>query len=110
MNRFIDQYKIKGISTEYNAGKVRKYGEGFIVAYEQNGARETFSIGQPVYDDEKNLMGYFGIGLYDSLDYSTVTKMRIPVEHWTICLPTKHCVEGKAVYTYWQTVKGGEQE
>lgn len=36
---------------------------------------------------------------------STEGKIRIPVEHWIICLPTKHCVEGKTVYTYWQAIK-----
>lgn len=103
MNRFIDHYEDKNVDTQYGAGVVRKYGNGFLIAYETRGAEKTFSIGQPVYDKDKNLMGYLGIGLYANLDYSTEGRIRIPVEHWTICLPTNHCVDGKAVYTYWQT-------
>lgn len=103
MKKFIDHYKDENVSIKYSAGVVEQYGKDFIVAYEQMGAKETFSIGQPVYDKDKNLMGYLGIGLYKNLDYST-DGIRIPVETWTICLPTKHCVGGKKIFTYWQTV------
>ena len=107
MNKFIDCYnKDMRFNLNYNAGVVVKDGKEFIIAYEMNGARKTFSIGQPVYDKDKNLMGYLGMGLYDALDYSTKADVRIPVEKWVICLPTKDCEEGKQVYTYWQ-VKGG---
>lgn len=103
MNRFIDHYKDENVATGYNAGTVCRYGNDFVISYEMEGAKETFSIGQPVYDKDKNLMGYLGIGLYGSLDYATEGQIRIPVEHWTICLPTKYCISGKQVYTYWQT-------
>lgn len=105
MIKFIDQYKEKNVATKYDAGIVSKCGEDFMVACEMLGAGETFSIGQPVYDRDKNLMGYLGIGLYNHLNYSTEGKIRIPVEYWAICLPTQHCVEGKRVYTYWQNRK-----
>lgn len=108
MNRFIDHYQDKDVATKYHAGRVSKYGNFFMIAYEMEGAKETFSIGQPVYDKDKNLMGYLGIGLYANLDYSTEGKIRIPVEHWIICLPTKYCEEGKTVYTYWQNKEGAE--
>jgi hypothetical protein len=109
LNRFIDHYTDENVATQYSAGRVNKYGNGYMVAYEMEGAKETFSIGQPVYDKDKNLMGYLGIGLYANLDYSTEGQIRIPVEHWTVCLPTKHCVDGKAVYTYWQTQERSEE-
>lgn len=104
MNRFIDHYKENGVATKYNAGRVKEYENGFIISYQQQGAEDTFSIGQPVYDEDKHLMGYLGIGLFRHLDYSADGQIRIPVEHWTIDLPTEHCVGGKKVYTYWQTV------
>ena len=50
MNRFIDHYKDENVTTKYDAGIVHKYGNDFIIAYEQRGAKDTFSIGQPVYD------------------------------------------------------------
>jgi len=110
MDRFIDHYKDENVDTKYPAGVVRKYLNGFMVAYETNGAEKTFSIGQPVYDQNKNLMGYLGIGLYANLDYATEGRIRIPVEYWVICLPTKYCVDGKAVYTYWQTQESEGKE
>ena len=109
MNRFIDCYK-EDMTTKYNAGTVHTYGNGYMIAYEMEGARETFSVGQPVYDGDGNLMGYMGIGLYANLDYSTEGKVRIPVEHWIICLPTKFCIPGKKVYTYWQNRERQEDE
>ena len=102
MDKFIDHYKDENVETKYDAGIVHEYGHGFVIAYGMKGAEDTFSIGQPVYDKDGNLMGYMGIGLYANLDYHTNGQVRIPVEHWSICLPTKHCIDGKRVYTYWQ--------
>lgn len=84
----------------YSAGKVFVKSDECRVGFEQYGAGETFSVGQPVYDKDGNLLGYLGIGLAGSLDYSC--SIRVPVEYWTICLPTKHCTDGKQVFTYWQ--------
>lgn len=108
-NRFIDVVHEKMV-TKYDSGVVAEYGKGYIVAYEQKGASETFSIGQPVYDEEGNVMGYFGIGMYNSLDYANDIKEKTPVEHWTICLPTKFCVSGKKIYTYYQNCERKEGE
>lgn len=108
IKRFIDHYKDDAVETQYKAGIVNKYLNGFMIAYEQFGAKETFSVGQPVYDEDGNIMGYLGIGLFANLNYSTEGQQRIPCEHWTVCLPTKYCVEGKRVYTYWQ--KGNNNE
>ncbi|MBR1904876.1 MAG: hypothetical protein IJ819_00235 [Clostridiales bacterium] len=105
IKRFIDHHKDEDVDTGYDAGRVIKDNNNFIVGYETFGAAETFSIGQPVYDEDKNLMGYLGIGLYDALNYSC-REIRIPVEYWVICLPTSYCKAGKKVYTYWQTKKG----
>lgn len=109
---FINQLA-KGVDEEslkYYAGKAYKYNDTFIVGYEQMGAQDTFSIGQPIYDEEGNLMGYLGIGLLNSLDYATYSlgdeyrTLRVPVETWQICLPTKHCIHGKKIVTYWQHI------
>ena len=99
IKRFIDCYKEEH-DTQYSAGTVCRNGNDFIVGYAQTGAEDTFSVGQPIYDDNGNLMGYLGITLYENLDYSA--DIRIPVEKWKICMPTKNCEEGKRIYTYWQ--------
>lgn len=98
--KFIEQLKIKDMDRQYSAGIVCNTDGNYIIGYEQRGAEETFSIGQPVYDKDKNIMGWLGIGLYEDLDYSA--KVRVPCEYWQICLPTKFCKVGKQVYTYWQ--------
>ena len=101
MNMFINQYRSKDMNSPYHAGVVAlKAGKHYSIYNATSGAEDTFSIGQPVYDEDLNLMGYLGIGLYTSLDYSV--DIRIPVEYWEICLPTEHCKEGKRVITYWQ--------
>lgn len=102
INRFIDQFESGNeYAIEYRAGVVVVLEEKrFGIGWQQMGAEETFSVGQPVYDKEGNLMGYLGIGLFRNLNYSE--KERIPVSYWEICLPTVHCEQGKLVYTYWQ--------
>lgn len=108
INKFINHYEDENVATKYDAGIVCMENGNYMVGYEMKGAKETFSVGQPVYDEDKNLMGYLGIGMYENLDYSTYGHIRIPVEYWMICLPTKYCVEGKKIYTYWQiNQKGG---
>lgn len=107
--RFIDQLEI-GVDDsklKYSAGIVYKEEHGFIVGYEQIGAQETFSIGQPVFNKDKELLGYLGIGLFRNLDYSA--QERVPCEYWSICLPTDKCIENTKIFTYWQT-KGKSEE
>lgn len=103
IDKFINQNSEQ--ATTYDAGVVIEDNGEFIIGYEQKGAEETFSIGQPIYDIEGNIMGWLGIGLYDALDYATDKNVRIPCEYWKICLPTEYCKRGKKVYTHWQTVK-----
>ena len=98
--KFIEQLKIKDMDRQYNAGVVCEEDGNYIIGYEMQGAEETFSIGQPVYDKDKNIMGWLGIGLFENLNYSA--NVRVPCEYWQICLPTKFCEAGKQVYTYWQ--------
>lgn len=98
MEKFINQINQ---TTEYDAGKVVDVDGHYAICYEMRGASETFSIGQPVYDEVGNVMGWLGIGLYPSLDYA-VKGLRVPCDYWEICLPTKFCKLGKKVYTYWQ--------
>ena len=102
--KFIEQLKIKDVDVDgdrqYSAGIVCKEDGNYFVGYEMKGAKETFSIGQPVYDENKNIMGWLGIGLYNNLRYSA--NIKVPCERWQICLPTKFCKRGKQVYTYWQ--------
>ena len=104
INEYLNEPKNYKAHTNYSAGYVSAYGhERYIVTDFQEGAREMFSIGQPVYDRGGNLMGYLGMTLWDRLDYSHHKNgLRIPVERWEICLPTKHCKSGKKIYTYWQ--------
>lgn len=101
--RFVNQSEVDEELLKYDSGVVS---EGNIVGYAQNGAERTFSIGQPMYDKDGNLMGYLGIGLYRSLNYvSPIPGIEIPVEHWQIMNPTKFCKVGKNVFTYWQNKK-----
>jgi hypothetical protein len=76
----------------------------YIVAYETNGAIETFSIGQPVYDyGSGELMGFLGIGCYNNLNMeSPVTDAECPAYYWRICKPTAFCKIGNRIMTYWQ--------
>ena len=104
---FIGQIEEEKLATEYDAGIVCKDDGNYLIGYEMKGAEETFSIGQPIYDEDGFIMGWLGIGLFSSLDYSE-TKVRVPCEYWQICLPTKHCIAGKKVYTYWQKARDKE--
>lgn len=104
----LEQLKIKDMDRQYNAGVVCENNGNYIIGYEMQGAEETFSIGQPVYDKDKNIMGWLGIGLFENLNYSA--KVRVPCEYWQICLPTKFCEVGKQVYTYWQMAEVEPQE
>lgn len=103
---FIGQIEEEKLATMYDTGIVCKDDGNFLIGYEMQGAEETFSIGQPVYDKDGNIMGWLGIGLFRCLNYSA--KVKVPCEYWQICLPTKYCEEGKKVYTYWQ--KGIDEE
>lgn len=97
--KFVNQKLEDSDFLKYSAGIITKHN---IVGYPQKGAEKTFSIGQPMFDAEGRLLGYLGIGLFDSLDYSNDKGIRIPVECWVIELPTRHCEVGKNVFTYWQ--------
>lgn len=98
--KFIEQMKMEKVDTQYDSGVVCERDGNYIIGYEMSGAEETFSIGQPVYDKDGNIMGWLGIGLFRHLNYSA--EVRVPCEYWQICLPTEYCVVGKKVYTYWQ--------
>jgi len=77
----------------------------FQVGYESLWAEEhTFSVGQPIYDSDNNIMGYLGIGLYAFL-YHNKNNLEIPCMYWKIYHPTKYCEAGKQIYTYWQMLK-----
>ena len=110
---FIDQNEIDRNYLQYSAGTVNKRYNEWLICGEQMGAeKEMFSISQPVYDKDKNLMGYLGIGTFQHLDYSDHPHgISIPCYYWRACKPTQYCIEGKKVYTYWQNfnecVKGG---
>ena len=99
--RFIDQIKegINKKNLKYDAGIVCKHDDKYIIGYSMCGAEELFSIGQPIYDENNFLMGYLGINLFHNLDYDA--QIRIPCECWEICMPTKYCIDGKQIYTYW---------
>lgn len=104
IKQFIDKYSISEDDLKYSAGTVKQYDDGrFIVAYQQRGAEDTFSVGMPVYDENDYKMGYLGIGLFNNLDYADrYNGESIPVYHWEIMKPTSYCKPGKKVFTYWQ--------
>jgi len=117
--RFVKQKEPDGALLKYSAGRVcGLYGEGSSLAYSiteyQAGAEETFTVGQPVYDTDNNLLGYLKITLYEHLNYDgRFNGETIPVEEWQIGNPTEHCKPGKNIMTYWQrwakTEKDGEE-
>lgn len=108
---FCNQKKPDDKYLEYRCGTVTRIDGRFVVGFNQIGAEEyLFSIGQPVYDDEGNVMGFLGIGLYRHLDFYTgemeeEKRVRIPAYYWEICLPTEHCKEFKRIRSHWQHIK-----
>lgn len=100
-DRYLDPDIFKS-TLQYSAGQVWESDGRMLVGYEMFGAHPAFSIGQPVYDKDHNLMGYLGVGLLENLNFSG--DIAIPVHTWEICLPTEHCEEGKRVYTFWQDI------
>ena len=108
IKKFIDQCKETNIETRYSAGKIWVFNGEVAIHSQQVGAEKTFSVGQPVYDEDGNLLGYLGISIFENLDYhlpeETLSKgiNKIPCEYWVICLPTKYCKNGVKVFTYWQ--------
>ena len=110
---FTKQLAPGGESLKHNAGSVYHYHDGtFQIGFETNGAAETFSIGQPIFDPEGHMLGYLGIGIYDNLNYADRVKdlqgndIECPVERWVIENPTKYCEHGVPVRTYWQYING----
>lgn len=106
--RFIDQKQVSTDKLLYLAGYVEySYEDGcFVVADQQLEAQETFSVGQPVYDVDNNLMGYLKIGLHESVNYyGDYNGEKIPVEAWEIGNPTKYCIHDKQIITFWQRWK-----
>lgn len=113
IKRFINDILREDIDDEklqYDAGNVLEIGGIYFIVDRMIGADELFSVGQPVYDEDGNLMGYLGVGLFNHLNYSTENNVRIPVEYWQICHPTEDCISGKQVFTYWhnRAIKKGE--
>ena len=109
MDKFINQIKETDIDNRFDAGIVVEINGEYAIGYEMEGAKKSFSVGQPVYDTDGNIMGWLGIGLFANLNYSN-DEVRIPCEYWKICLPTAYCHTGKKVYTYWQNKEKGEEK
>ena len=100
---FTEQNSIESGDLQYSGGKVTHNNDEYIVWYSQRGAEDTFSICQPIFDKDNNLLGYLGIGMYQHLNYSdSPHDINIPVYYWKICNPTKYCKVGIEVFTYWQ--------
>ena len=103
---FIKQDSIEVGSLQYSCGRISVNNGEYILGYSQKGAEDTFSICQPVFDKDNNLLGYLGIGMYQHLNYSdSPHDINIPCYYWKICNPTKHCKVGIEVFTYWQNYK-----
>ncbi|MDR0656549.1 MAG: hypothetical protein LBG22_09580 [Treponema sp.] len=85
---------------KYSCGWVEEDGS---IGYEQAGARETFSIGQPMYFENGELAGYLAVHLHENLDYFLENrKNRFPVERWTLELRTRKNKVRERIYSYWQ--------
>ena len=113
IKEFTEQNNIESGYLKYSAGWVSSNNGDYILGYSQKGAEDTFSICQPMFDKDNNLLGYLGIGMYRHLDYThNPHDNNIPCYYWKICNPTKYCQDGIKAYTYWQTyeeeVKKGE--
>lgn len=108
---FVKQNKIDKENLKYDAGIVYDYSDNeFIIANEQKGAEDTFSIGQPIYDKQKNKLGYLGIGMYKNVNYYCENiEEQIPVYYWKICNYTKYCKSGVKIFTYWQNFNKFEE-
>lgn len=104
IKKFIDCYKDENVQTKFNSGKIYKTDEGFLINSAMVGAEKTFSIGQPVFNENGDMLGYLGITILRNLNYSAddFDEKMIPCEAWKIELPTEHCKHGIEVYTYWQ--------
>ena len=101
-----------GINEEdlkYNAGYVRKHNDDFVVSTYQIGAGETFSIGQPLYNENGDILGYLGIGCFDELSEHVPIDIYVPAYYWKICKPSNYCADGVRVFTYWQKERGDEK-
>lgn len=109
LKRFVDQlnFEIDKNNLKYDAGRVFLHNGHYIIDRAQKGAEETFSVGQPVYNDNGDLLGYLCIGLFQNLNYGN--QIRIPVENWEISLPTKECRSGVHVKTYWQKERDADE-
>ena len=106
IKEFTKQDSIEGGYLKYSAGNVYFNDGDYIIGYEQKGAEDTFSICQPMFDNESNLLGYLGIGMYQNLNYTHHPhNLDIPCYYWKICNPTKYCKVGTEVFTYWQNYK-----
>lgn len=90
---------------DYNAGSIAYEDGEYIVTWAQFGAEKTFSVGQPIYDEQYNLVGYLGIGLFKYLERSSVFEKSVPEYYWRVCLPTEYCKDKTKVRTYWQRVR-----
>lgn len=111
IQEFISQNEIDENSLKYDAGCVHKVDDNYVIAFNQLGAEITFSIGQPIYDTNKNKLGYLGIGLYNNLNYTNHShNIDIPCYYWMICNPTQYCKDGIIIHTYWQNLNKSVKE
>ena len=103
IKRFIDCYKDENVETKFDSGKVWETNYGFLINGAMLGAEQTFSIGQPVFNEDGDVLGYLGITILEYLHYiADDFDGIIPCEAWKIEQPTNHCKQGIKVYTYWQ--------
>lgn len=103
IKKFIDSYKDENVATKYHSGKIWFSKGRYLINGAMVGTEETFSVGQPVFNENGDLLGFLSLHLLTNLNYATDDfEGRIPCEIWEIELPTTHCKHGIEVYTYWQ--------
>jgi hypothetical protein len=107
---FYDQEKPDDKWLTYDSGKLVESSSGRLcIAYEERGARMLYSVGQPIYDTDYNLLGHLGIGIYNNLNYCDSPNKEhdilIPVYFWSIENQTRFAISGTKVKTYWHYLK-----
>ena len=85
IKRFVDDCDTKydDFTLSLSAGYIDEEG---AICNEQMGAKDTFSIGMPVYAEDGNEIGRLSIGLLRNLNYYSRTEdaLKIPVEYWRV--------------------------
>lgn len=100
IKRFVDDLESvhSDFTLKLSAGYIDTQG---VICREQFGAKDTFSVGMPVYGEDDKMIGRLSIGLWENLNYATKTKdgLDIPAECWRV---DGYTGKRQDIKTYWQ--------